>query len=91
MPSYLSVLLLKLQFLSGLFEIDCMWLSIWLDLIGSFVFHGFIPLAFILYIFTDIKFYSPSDWTYVEAELKKRLGRKFLIYGRFISFIISFF
>ncbi|XP_042489080.1 putative lipase YDR444W [Macadamia integrifolia] len=24
---------------------------------------------------------SPSDWTYVEAELKKRLGSKFLIYA----------
>lgn len=24
---------------------------------------------------------SPSDWTYVEAELKRRLGRKFLIYA----------
>ncbi|KAF2305296.1 hypothetical protein GH714_003532 [Hevea brasiliensis] len=24
---------------------------------------------------------SPSDWTYVEAELKKRLGRNFLIYA----------
>ncbi|MCL7035667.1 hypothetical protein MKW94_027026 [Papaver nudicaule] len=24
---------------------------------------------------------SPSDWTYVEAELKKRLGRTFLIYA----------
>ncbi|KAF4393062.1 hypothetical protein F8388_012571 [Cannabis sativa] len=24
---------------------------------------------------------SPSDWTYVQAELKKRLGRKFLIYA----------
>ncbi|KAI3914910.1 hypothetical protein MKX01_018079 [Papaver californicum] len=24
---------------------------------------------------------SPSDWTYVEAELKKRLGRSFLIYA----------
>ncbi|CAK9178237.1 unnamed protein product, partial [Ilex paraguariensis] len=23
---------------------------------------------------------SPSDWTYVEAELKRRLGRNFLIY-----------
>ncbi|XP_074326163.1 lipid droplet phospholipase 1-like isoform X2 [Apium graveolens] len=24
---------------------------------------------------------SPSDWTYVEAELKRRLGRKFVIYA----------
>lgn len=24
---------------------------------------------------------SPSDWTYVESELKRRLGRNFLIYG----------
>lgn len=26
-------------------------------------------------------FASPSDWTYVEAELRKRLGRNFLIYA----------
>lgn len=24
---------------------------------------------------------SPSDWTYFEAELKRRVGKKFLIYG----------
>ncbi|XP_038893907.1 uncharacterized protein LOC120082701 [Benincasa hispida] len=26
---------------------------------------------------------SPSDWTYFEAELKRRLGRNYLIYGTF--------
>ena len=33
------------------------------------------------------KYFSPSDWTYCEAELKRRLGKKFLIYGMF-SFLI---
>ncbi|XP_054801037.1 putative lipase YDR444W isoform X2 [Prosopis cineraria] len=28
---------------------------------------------------------SPSDWTYAEAELKRRLGKKFLIYGMMID------
>lgn len=42
-------------------------------------------------LLTNWGFRSPKDWTYVEAELKRRLGRNFLIYGVsvFFKFVLT--
>lgn len=47
-------------------------------------------LMYAMIRFTEVsKYCSPSDWTYCEAELKRRLGKKFLIYGMLFVQIVD--